>query len=63
VPLSKLWQSANTHYFEEPLSAVVTIGDDGAITVTGSKTQWRYNVAPMDPLSGIMPWISDGHFA
>ena len=62
VPLSKLWQSANTHYFEEPLSAVVTIGDDGAITVTGSKTQWRYNVAPVDPLPGIMPWISDGHF-
>lgn len=62
VPLSKLWQSANTHYFEEPLSAVVTISDDGAITVTGSETQWRYNVAPVDPLPGIMPWISDGHF-
>ena len=58
VPLSKLWQSANTHYFEEPLSAVVTIDDDGSIRVEGSRTHWRYDVAPVDPLPGIMPWIS-----
>lgn len=63
VPLSKLWQSANTHYFREPLSAIVTIGDDGTIEVEGSKTDWRYDVVPEDPLPGIMPWISDGRFA
>lgn len=58
VPLSKLWQSANTHYFREPLSAIVTISDDGTIKVTGSETGWRYDVEPVDPLPGIMPWIS-----
>lgn len=59
VPLSALWQSANTHYFQDPLSAVVTIADDGTITVAGSKTCWRYGVEPVDPLPGIMPEISD----
>lgn len=58
VPLTALWQSVNTHYFEDPLSAVVTVTDDGKITVTGSKTQWCYGVAPVDPLPGIMPCIS-----
>ena len=59
VPLSTLWQSVNTHYFEEPLSAVVTVEDDGKITVTGSKTKWCYGVEPIAPLPGIMPEISD----
>lgn len=59
VPLSRLWQSVNTHYFQDPLSAVVTITDEGKITVTGSKTKWCYDVAPIDPLPGIMPEISD----
>lgn len=62
VPLTALWQSVNTHYFQDPLSAVVTITDDGKITVSGSKTKWCYDVAPADPLPGIMPWISDGCF-
>lgn len=59
VPLTALWQSVNTHYFEDPLSAVVTIADDGTITVTGSQTRWCYGVEPADPLPGIMPEISD----
>lgn len=59
VPLTALWQSVNTHYFQDPLSAVVTITDEGKITVTGSKTKWCYDVEPVDPLPGIMPRISD----
>lgn len=58
VPLSKLWQSVNTHYFRDPLSAIVTIEDDGTIKVAGSETRWLYDVEPVDPLPGIMPWIS-----
>lgn len=58
VPLSKLWQSVNTHYFRDPLSAIVTINDDGSIRVEGSRTGWLYDVEPVDPLPGIMPWIS-----
>ena len=61
VPLSKLWQSANTHYFREPLSAIVTISDEGTISVAGSETGWLYDVEPVNPLPGIMPWISTGH--
>lgn len=58
VPLSKLWQSVNTHYFRDPLSAIVTIEDDGTIRVTGNETGWLYDVEPVEPLPGIMPWIS-----
>lgn len=58
VPLSKLWQSVNTHYFRAPLSAIVTINDDSSIRVEGSRTGWLYDVEPVDPLPGIMPWIS-----
>ena len=58
VPLRDLWQSVNTHYFRDPLSAIVTIEDDGTIKVTGSETGWLYDVEPVDPLPGIMPWIS-----
>lgn len=58
VALSQLWQSVNTHYFRDPLSAIVTMHDDGRIEVEGSKTGWLYDVEPVDPLPGIMPWIS-----
>ncbi len=62
VPLTALWQSVNTHYFADPLSAVVTITEDGKITVAGCQTKWCYGVEPVEPLPGIMPWISDGYF-
>ena len=62
VPLSKLWQSVNTHYFTEPLSAIVTITEDGAIEITGSDTAWCYGVKPENDLDGVMPKISNGLF-
>ena len=62
VPLSKLWQSVNTHYFTEPLSAIVSITVDGSIEIMGSTAEWRYGVEPKNNLDGVMPKISDGWF-
>ena len=62
VPLSKLWQSSNTHYFESPLSAIVKIEDDGIIEIKGTKTKWRYGVVPDNQNPGCMPEISDCYF-
>jgi len=62
IPLSKLWQSSNTHYFESPLSAIVKIEDGGTIEIKGTKTKWRYGVVPDNANQGCMPEISDSHF-
>ena len=62
IPLSKLWQSSNTHYFESPLSAIVKIEDGGTIEIKGTTTKWRYGVVPDNANQGCMPEISDSHF-
>lgn len=62
VPLTKLWQSVNTHYFTKPLSAIVKVCDDGEIHVVGSKTSWRYNIIAQNDNPATMPEISGGQF-
>ena len=58
LPLTGLSQSKNTWFFENPLSAVVTISDDGDITIEGSKTNWLHNVMPpIPPSTAIAPLI------
>ena len=62
APLSDLWQSSNTWYFEEPLFAVITVSTDGSINVQGRKTDWLYGVIPPNLPSGKMPEITSGEF-
>lgn len=49
VPLADAWMSRNTWYFEEPLSAIVTVEANGHIVIDGMKTNWVYDVIPDDP--------------
>ena len=58
-PLSSLSMGAQTLFFKEPLSAVVTVTDDGKITVKGKKTEWSYGKVSNNFFEGIMPEISD----
>lgn len=44
--LTKLYAASKTWFFTEPLSAIVTITDDGTITVEGAETEWMYGVEP-----------------
>ena len=44
--VSELWMSPQTWYFTNPLSAVVTVREDGKITIEGSETSWYADVIP-----------------
>jgi len=59
--LSELWMSPNTWYFSDPLSAVVTVTEDGHIRVEGSQTAWMYGILPPERPEGFgcEPEISD----
>lgn len=48
IDISELTMSKNTHYFEAPLSANITVFGDNKIVVRGSKTEWRYGVLPKE---------------
>lgn len=46
IDISDLTMSKNTHYFESPLSADITVFGDNRIVVKGTETKWRYGVVP-----------------
>lgn len=56
--LNDTWMGQNTWYFSRPLSAVVTVFDDGAVEIEGEQTQWMYGIVPETELDGVMPEIS-----
>lgn len=62
IPLNNLWQSKNTHYFANPLSAIVKITDNRVIEVEGSRTTWRYDVVPNNSNEACTPEISSTIF-
>lgn len=59
VALNTLSQGQNTWFFETPLSAVVTVEDDGTVTVAGSQTRWMHGVVPSHAPEGAKPAIPD----
>lgn len=61
--VSSLYQGRNTYFFEDPLSAVITVDEFGTVTVDGMETDWLAGIAPTDVLpSGKMPSISSGTY-
>ena len=62
--LNTLSQGKNTWFFEEPLSAVITINEYGVITIDGSETKWAYDIVPEAAagISGVEPRISSGTY-
>ena len=59
MPLSGLRMSAQTLFFKDPLSAVITVTSDGKVTVKGSKTEWMYGIVKDEFPDGAMPEITD----
>ncbi len=57
TPLNSLRQAKNTWFFTEPLSAIVTLCDDGKIIIEGSETAWVYGIAPPFAHDGVKPAI------
>jgi len=57
LPLTSLSQGKNTWFFTDPLSAVVTVTEDGYIRVEGAVTRWMYDVVPESKKNGTKPMI------
>ncbi len=55
TPIGSLNGGKNTHFFKDPVSAVVTIDECGIITIDGSTTTWLNDVNP--DLTGVSEYI------
>lgn len=60
-PLSELRMAAQTWFFDRPLSAVVTVSEEGSVTVEGSTAGWYGGVVP-DAQYEVNARISDGRY-
>ena len=58
LPLNSLKQAKNTWFFNSPLSAVITISDEYAITIDGSETSWMHGIVPANLPEVCKPVIS-----
>lgn len=59
MPLSELRMGAQTLFFEDPLSAVVTVTDDGSMMIQGCKTAWMYGISPQNAPNGVRAAIGN----
>ena len=62
-PLTDLWMSPKTWYYDAPLSAIVTVREDGKININGSSVGWYANVIPTDQPHSIDPNITSVEYA
>ena len=58
--LGSLKQGANTWFFADPLSAVITINEYGVITIDGYESTWAYDIIPSTAGGTTEPRISSG---
>ncbi|MBR2406190.1 MAG: metallophosphoesterase [Clostridia bacterium] len=63
-PYSELWTGEKGWFYKDPLSANVTVYEDGTVDIQGTESEWVYNVLP--PVSvrhrGMQPRISSGTY-
>ena len=59
LPLNTMKQAKNTWFFTDPLSAIVTVSENGRIRIEGSTSSWVYGVEPDWTQSGMVPLIED----
>jgi 3',5'-cyclic AMP phosphodiesterase CpdA len=61
-----LSMGGQTWFFRDPLSAVVTVAEDGRVTVDGMETEWAYGIAPPAETAGtlyfVRPRITSGTY-
>ena len=60
-PFCDLWMSANTWFSDKPLSAVITVSDEG-IEINGMEADWAYGIRPTELFDGSEPKVSSGQF-
>ncbi len=62
--LSTLSAAGNTWFSEDPLSAVVTVSDNGIVTIDGMESDWAYGIVPSsaNPEAGVECKVTSGTF-
>ncbi len=58
-PLSSLTMGAQTLFFKDPLSATLTVCEDGFVSMKGCATEWMYGIAPNREYDKSLLKISD----
>lgn len=61
-PVSSLRAAKNTWFSADPLSTIVTVEDDGTITIDSMQSDWLGGKAALDNHFGEHPWITGGTF-
>ena len=62
--VSELWMSPQTWYFTDPVSATITVREDGKVTIDGMETSWINDVVPpKDCMFPNDPIVSSATFA
>ena len=63
-PICEMRMAKNTWFNSSPLSAMVTVCENGAVEVEGSESSWLWGVAPDPSLygAGVEPRISGGSY-
>ena len=62
IDYTELWMEPHTWFCDDALSGVVTIEDDGTITVEGVESTWAYGLVPERAHAVCEPRISNGSF-
>lgn len=61
-PVTDLWMSKQTWFFTDPVSAIITVTEDGHVTIEGQQTSWRYGIVPEKLFDGTRPNVMSGEF-
>ena len=62
IKLSQLGSANKTWFFEDPLSAIVTVSSTGKVIIEGQETNWIGNIAPGRGADGEEPLVNSGTF-
>lgn len=63
-PYDELWTGKRGWFYTEPLSAIVTVTEDGTVTVDGTEADWVYGILPPaeGTSDGMKPRITSGTY-
>lgn len=61
---SDLWTGEKGWFYKDPLSANITVYDDGTVDIQGTETEWVYDILPPVEVRhrGMQPRISSGTY-
>ena len=62
IKLAQLGSANKTWFFEDPMSAIVTVSSTGKVIIEGQETKWISGIAPGRGADGEEPLVNSGTF-